>query len=88
MCRHLSPVCMDFLRRLLVKDPNMRMSTNVALSHPFISGSIIASQDLSTSPSASAGAGAGAGVGVGALSAVPHTEVRFTGPKADAIVTR
>ena len=73
-----------------MKDPNMRMSTNVALSHPFISGSIIASQDLSTSPSASAGVGvgAGAGVGVGALSAVPHTEVRFTGPKADAIVTR
>ena len=38
--RHLSPVCMDFMRRLLVKDPNMRMSTGQALRHPFITGQV------------------------------------------------
>ena len=29
---------MDFMRRLLVKDPSARMSTSQALRHPFISG--------------------------------------------------
>jgi serine/threonine protein kinase len=38
--RHLSPVCMDFMRKLLVKDPNMRMSTGQALRHPFITGQV------------------------------------------------
>lgn len=33
---HLSPLCMDFLRRLLVKDPTRRMTTAEALSHPYI----------------------------------------------------
>ena len=34
--RHISAKCMDFMRRLLVKDPNLRMSTEAALAHPFI----------------------------------------------------
>ena len=38
--RHLSPVCMDFMRKLLVKDPNLRMSTGQALRHPFITGQV------------------------------------------------
>lgn len=33
---HLSPLCMDFLRRLLVKDPYRRMTTAEALCHPYI----------------------------------------------------
>jgi serine/threonine protein kinase len=41
-CRHLSASCMDFLRRLLIKDPNLRMSTAVALAHPYISGTLSA----------------------------------------------
>ena len=44
---------MDFLRRLLVKDPNLRMSTAVALAHPYISGSmpmVPAVAPLSSSP--------------------------------------
>lgn len=36
--RHLSPACMDFMHKLLVKDPTCRMSTSHALSHPFITG--------------------------------------------------
>lgn len=36
--RHLSPACMDFMQRLLVKDPARRMSTAAALQHPFITG--------------------------------------------------
>lgn len=35
--RHISAKCMDFMRRLLVKDPSLRMSTEAALAHPFIS---------------------------------------------------
>ena len=31
---------MDFMRKLLVKDPNMRMSTAQALRHPFITGQV------------------------------------------------
>ena len=38
--RHVSGVCMDFMRKLLVKDPNMRMSTAQALAHPFITGGL------------------------------------------------
>jgi serine/threonine protein kinase len=37
---------MDFLRRLLIKDPNLRMSTAVALAHPFISGALSASVEV------------------------------------------
>lgn len=38
--KHVSGVCMDFMKRLLVKDPNQRMTTAEALAHPFISGSL------------------------------------------------
>ena len=33
---HLSPACIDFMKRLLVKDPATRMTTEEALVHPFI----------------------------------------------------
>ena len=36
--RFLSPVCLDFMKNLLVKDPSKRMSTGEALRHPFITG--------------------------------------------------
>ena len=45
--RHLSPVCMDFMRKLLVKDPNLRMSTGQALRHPFITGQVTIAPALS-----------------------------------------
>jgi serine/threonine protein kinase len=35
-------VCMDFMKRLLVKDPNQRMTTADALAHPFITGGLVA----------------------------------------------
>lgn len=38
--RHLSPVCMDFMKKLLVKDPSLRMTTGQALRHPFITGQV------------------------------------------------
>lgn len=38
--RHVSGVCMDFMRKLLVKDPVLRMSTAQALAHPFITGGL------------------------------------------------
>mmetsp|Transcript_28811 Transcript_28811/g.27602 ORF Transcript_28811/g.27602 Transcript_28811/m.27602 type:complete len:975 (-) Transcript_28811:99-3023(-) len=34
--RHLSPMCLDFMKKLLVKDPADRMTTGQALQHPFI----------------------------------------------------
>lgn len=36
--RHVSPVALDFMRCLLTKDPNRRISLAEALAHPFISG--------------------------------------------------
>ena len=42
--RFLSPVCLDFMKNLLVKDPSKRMSTGQALRHPFITG--IVSSDI------------------------------------------
>jgi len=38
--KHVSGVCMDFMKRLLIKDPNQRMSTTEALAHPFITGGV------------------------------------------------
>lgn len=38
--RHVSGICMDFMRKLLVKDPSLRMSTAQALAHPFITGGL------------------------------------------------
>ena len=37
----MSPVGLDFMRRLLVKDPNARMTVKQALAHPFIRGSMV-----------------------------------------------
>lgn len=37
--KHVSAACMDFMRRLLVRDPRGRMSAMEALQHPFITGS-------------------------------------------------
>jgi len=37
--KHVSAACMDFMRRLLVRDPHGRMSAMEALQHPFITGS-------------------------------------------------
>eukprot|EP00605_Chrysophyceae_sp_TOSAG23-4_P001959 GSChrysophyteH1.ASY1.ANO1.2170.1 assembled CDS len=34
--RHLSTSCIDFLKRLLVKDPEKRMTSAEALNHPFL----------------------------------------------------
>lgn len=36
--RHVSECCIDFMQRLLVKDPTLRMTTTQALQHPFITG--------------------------------------------------
>eukprot|EP00607_Mallomonas_marina_P004898 CAMPEP_0182437126 /NCGR_PEP_ID=MMETSP1167-20130531/84830_1 /TAXON_ID=2988 /ORGANISM="Mallomonas Sp, Strain CCMP3275" /LENGTH=722 /DNA_ID=CAMNT_0024629925 /DNA_START=292 /DNA_END=2457 /DNA_ORIENTATION=+ len=37
--KHVSPVGIDFMRKLLIKDPERRMDSKEALSHPFIAGS-------------------------------------------------
>lgn len=34
--KHLSPTCIEFVQRMLVKDPELRMTTAEALIHPFI----------------------------------------------------
>jgi serine/threonine protein kinase len=39
--RHLSPVCLDFMKKLLVKDPEFRMTTSQALEHPFITRQVL-----------------------------------------------
>mmetsp|Transcript_14897 Transcript_14897/g.13466 ORF Transcript_14897/g.13466 Transcript_14897/m.13466 type:complete len:810 (+) Transcript_14897:330-2759(+) len=36
--KHVSPGCIDFMKRLLVKDPEKRMNLADALVHPFITG--------------------------------------------------
>lgn len=36
--KHVSNSCMDFMKRLLVRDPRHRMTTGEALLHPFITG--------------------------------------------------
>ena len=36
--KHVSNACMDFMKRLLVRDPRHRMTTGEALLHPFITG--------------------------------------------------
>jgi calcium-dependent protein kinase len=36
--KHVSNACMDFMKRLLVRDPRYRISTGEALNHPFITG--------------------------------------------------
>lgn len=36
--RHVSAVCIDFMKRFLVKDPEKRMTTTEALKHPFLTG--------------------------------------------------
>jgi calcium-dependent protein kinase len=36
--KHLSRTCIDFVQRMLVKDPALRMTTVEALTHPFIKG--------------------------------------------------
>jgi calcium-dependent protein kinase len=41
--RHISPACMDFMRRMLTKDVNLRITTAQALAHPFISGDYLGS---------------------------------------------
>mmetsp|Transcript_1928 Transcript_1928/g.3060 ORF Transcript_1928/g.3060 Transcript_1928/m.3060 type:complete len:718 (+) Transcript_1928:152-2305(+) len=38
--KHVSPVGLDFMRRLLVKNPDFRMTVDDALQHPFILGQI------------------------------------------------
>lgn len=36
--KHVSNACMDFMKKLLVRDPRHRMTTQEALIHPFITG--------------------------------------------------
>lgn len=36
--KHVSNGCLDFMKRLLVRDPRYRMTTGEALLHPFITG--------------------------------------------------
>jgi serine/threonine protein kinase len=36
--KHVSNSCLDFMKRLLVRDTRYRMSTADALRHPFITG--------------------------------------------------
>lgn len=36
--KHVSNSCMDFMKRLLVREPRYRMTTAEALAHPFITG--------------------------------------------------
>ncbi len=36
--KHVSNACMDFMKRLLVRDPRYRLTTKEALMHPFITG--------------------------------------------------
>jgi serine/threonine protein kinase len=49
--RHVSHIALDFMRRLLVKDPNRRITLADALMHPFITG---ATHTPAPSPSMSA----------------------------------
>jgi len=48
--KHSSPACIDFVQRMLVKDPELRMTTTEALAHPFIKGigDAVASQSQSS----------------------------------------
>eukprot|EP00981_Chlorochromonas_danica_P005830 scaffold1193_cov159-Ochromonas_danica.AAC.8 len=36
--KHVSNACMDFMKRLLTREPRQRLTTAEALSHPFITG--------------------------------------------------
>lgn len=36
--KHVSNCCMDFMKRLLVREPRHRMTTSEALRHPFLTG--------------------------------------------------
>ncbi|KAL4155886.1 hypothetical protein PRNP1_007987 [Phytophthora ramorum] len=38
MPNRFSPVCRDFIKRMLNRDPDRRLSSEAALTHPFISG--------------------------------------------------
>lgn len=38
MPNRFSPVCRDFIKRMLHRDPDLRLSSDAALMHPFISG--------------------------------------------------
>jgi calcium-dependent protein kinase len=53
--RHISPACMDFMRRMLIKDANLRITTAQALAHPFISGDYMGDPRNSTSLSSRMG---------------------------------
>ena len=38
----LSASCIDFMKRMLLKDPTCRLSASEALQHPFITGRVTA----------------------------------------------
>jgi calcium-dependent protein kinase len=81
--KHVSGVCMDFMKRLLVKDPHQRMSTAEALAHPFITGGLAAppafpSMPGSLPPSASARGASGPLPSVVAESII-QSMLRFAG---------
>lgn len=39
--KHVSPCCIDFMRRFLTKNPEHRMTTDEALRHPFLTNYVI-----------------------------------------------
>lgn len=51
--KHVSPVAVDFLSRLLVKDPTLRMTINEAFKHPFITRQAPLPQGISSPVSSS-----------------------------------
>jgi serine/threonine protein kinase len=55
--KHVSAACLDFMRRLLVRDPNSRMSIADALEHPFITGERFYSRIYNSGAMGSSGLG-------------------------------
>jgi serine/threonine protein kinase len=50
--KHVSNSCMDFMKRLLVRDARYRISINEALNHPFITGATFFPRYSNVLPSA------------------------------------
>lgn len=46
--KHVSNCCMDFMKRLLVREPRHRMTTSEALRHPFLTGKLCTLLEVST----------------------------------------
>jgi calcium-dependent protein kinase len=77
--KHVSNCCMDFMKRLLVRDPRYRMTTGEALLHPFITGASFFpryTNSLSTAPAGPRSSGNDMEVDSGASSVMKLTSAQ------------